>query len=116
MSGTGKQILRVWDLRGKTVSKLAEWRPHPQVTRSVAFSPDGKLIATAGDDFVAPVRIWNLSGKEQLKILPTQQTRIEQVSFSPDGQLLATAGIDGTAQLWTLFGLKVAQFASTESL
>jgi WD40 repeat protein len=106
---SGRSILRVWNLRGEAISK--PWRVHPNVTRSVEFSPDGKLIATAGDDYVAPVRLWDLSGKEQLKILPPGQARVEQVSFSPDGQLLATAGIDSTVQLWTLSGLKVAQFA-----
>jgi WD40 repeat protein len=106
---SGRSILRVWNVRGEAISK--PWRAHPVVTRSVEFSPDGKLIATAGDDYVAPVRLWDLSGKEQLKILPAGQARVEQVSFSPNGQLLATAGIDSTVQLWTLSGLKVAQFA-----
>jgi WD40 repeat protein len=108
---SGGYILRVWELRGQELRKLAEWRPNVRVTRSVEFSPNSDQIVTSGDDYVAPVRVWDLSGKEQLKILPSKQDRVEQVSFSPDSQLLATAGIDGTAQLWTLSGLKVAQFA-----
>lgn len=101
--------LVLWDLEGQP---LAEWRTH-NVTRSWIFSPDGQRIATAGDDYVSPVRLWDLSGKELLRIFPhdARNNRIEQASFSPDGQLLATAGIDGTAQLWTLSGLKFAQFA-----
>lgn len=117
--GLGKG-LALWNLEGK---KLAEWRTH-YVTTSLAFSPDTgdrrdrRLLATSGDDYVAPVRLWDLSGKEQLRITPDNlsaqqpsQFRISQVSFSPNGQLLATAGIDGTAQIWTFSGLKVAQFA-----
>jgi WD40 repeat protein len=104
--GAGLVLL---NLEGKT---LAEWRAH-NTTRSLTFSPQGERIATSGDDFIASVRLWDLSGNEMLRFAPSdpKHPRIEQVSFSPDGQLLATAGIDGTAQLWTLSGLKFAQFA-----
>ncbi|MBW4642511.1 MAG: WD40 repeat domain-containing protein [Goleter apudmare HA4340-LM2] len=101
--------IAIWNLQG---NKLAQWRTH-YVTRSLIFSPDGKRIATAVDDYVATVRLWDLSGKELLRISANdnRNARIEQVSFSRNGQLLGTAGLDGTAQLWTLSGLKVAQFA-----
>ncbi|NEQ13579.1 MAG: hypothetical protein F6K44_06725 [Moorea sp. SIO3E2] len=105
-------ILRLWSLSGKKLvpKKPVEWKAHLGPTRSIAFSPNGKLLATAGDDSLAPVKLWDLSGKEQAKIIPSGQARIEQVSFSPDGQLLATAGVDATARLWTLSGQQVAQF------
>ncbi|GAA6618720.1 AAA-like domain-containing protein [Scytonema sp. NUACC26] len=100
--------LTLWNPQGK---KLAQWRTH-FVTRSWAFSPDEKQIATSGDDSVATVRLWDVSGKELQRISPNDNNnlRLEQVSFSPNGKLLATAGLDGTAQLWTLSGLKVDEF------
>jgi WD40 repeat protein len=100
-------ILRTWTVSGRP---LAEWRVPSRVIRSMEFSPDGHLIVTAGDDFIAPVRLWTLLGKEQAHIIPPGQVRIEQATFSRNGQLIATAGIDATARLWTLSGQQVAQY------
>ncbi len=110
--GTTDGILRLWPLSKNQLveKKLVQWKAHSGPTRSIAFSPNGKLLATAGDDNIAPAKLWDLSGKEQAQIIPSGQGRIEQVSFSPDGQLLATAGVDATARLWTLSGQQVAQF------
>ena len=61
----------------------------------MSFSPDGKLLATAGDDGTA--RLWNLSG-QQVAVLKGHRGSVSNVSFSPDGKLLAT-GADGTVRL-----------------
>ncbi|MFB2919963.1 AAA-like domain-containing protein [Aerosakkonema funiforme] len=73
---------------------------------SVSFSPNGKLLATVGEDGTA--RLWNLSGK-QLAKLTGHQGKVRGVSFSPDGQRLITAGEDGTVRLWNLAGKQLAK-------
>ena len=69
--------------------------------RAVAFSPGGKLLASA--DAAGTVRLWNPATGQPVGA-PLQVTNtynsVYGVAFSPDGKLLAIAGGDGTVQLW----------------
>ena len=64
----------------------------------VAFSPDGRLLATASGDKTA--RLWDPATGEHLRTLTGHTGRVRGVAFSPDGRLLATASGDKTARLW----------------
>jgi WD40 repeat protein len=63
----------------------------------VAFSPDGSLLASAGDD--GTVRLWDPRTGRQQASLTGHTGHVCAVAFSPDGSLLASAGDDGTLQL-----------------
>ncbi len=71
---------------------------HAGVVRAVQYSPDGNLLATAGDDGV--VRVWT-NATWQLRHALTKHTGpVQALAFSPDGAWLATGGSDGQAIVW----------------
>ena len=67
---------------------------------AVAFSPDGRMLASAGND--KAVRLWYLATGENVGTLTGHADVVRAVAFSPDGQLLASAGDDKAVRLWYL--------------
>lgn len=66
---------------------------------SVAFSPDGKLLASGGWDDT--VRIWDVQTGKELRKIDAHKAMVGHVRFSPDGKFLASrGGLDGTLRLW----------------
>jgi len=69
---------------------------------SVAFSPDGRMLASGDAD--GAVQLWNITspaGPQPLGQESVEDTDvIDSVAFSPNGQVLASAGYDGAIRLW----------------
>jgi WD40 repeat protein len=94
---------RLWDKQGNLVRQLIVQSYSARQSEgflnfvwSVAFSPDGQLIATGSND---GVRLWNKQG--QIVGKSKRHTGdVTSVAFSPNGQLIATGSKDGIAILW----------------
>ena len=73
---------------------------HEASVNSVAFSPDGKYLATGSDDKTAGV--WEVTTGKQIARM-SHKSPVCSVAFSPDGKYVATASEDKTARFWLVW-------------
>src|SRR5262249_57157919 len=96
-AGSQDKTVRVWEAAtGRPLQRLAD---HGDCLVSVAFSPDGKLLASSSyHDY--PVRLWDLGRGAVVHRLQEQTGTAYEVRFSPDGRLLAAAGPGPAVRVW----------------
>jgi hypothetical protein len=75
-------------------------RGHSDRAWSVAYSPDGKCLATASGDKTA--KVWDAESGKELQTLRGHTDAVRSVAYSPDGTRLATPSYDGTTQVYAI--------------
>jgi len=93
-------IVLLDSVRGQQV-ELTVRTGHVDSVRSLAFSHDGRYLATVGDD--KTVRIWDVRGGQELRAFGGHRTPITAVAFSPDDRLLATVShTESLVKVWEI--------------
>jgi WD40 repeat protein len=109
-SGDTEGIVHIWNAGAPSAENpfeeqvtLVTYRGHARFVRSIAWSPDGKYIASGGDYGDNTVQVWEASSGNHI-YTHSSQYRIFAVVWSPDGRYISSGSFDGTVQVWSWNG------------
>ena len=99
-------IIHLWNLADE--KELDQLRGHRGHLTGLAYSPDGKLLASGDDGEECGIRLWNAATRKEVRFLPAHRDKgpnsnrkgVTSLAFSPDGKFLASTGGDETLRFW----------------
>ena len=94
IGSTAKEV-QLWDLENG--EKVHELKGHVAGIRGFAFTPDGRTLATCGDQ---RLKLWNVETGSELIVLARSVVEIGSPMFSPDGRTLVAHAADGYLRVW----------------
>ena len=122
-SASVDNTIKLWDAVSGTLRETLaglgnSWPPelgtNGDWVTSLAFSPDGKLLAWSSIDMM--VRLWDVASRTLRESLAGHGNSVNSVSFSPDGKLLASGSGDKTIKLWDAATGKLTQTLTAHGL
>jgi WD40 repeat protein len=103
-AGNNEGFVCVWE--ACTGQELYNFQAHKYLVESLAFSPDGLVLASGGresgmgEDEKGNVRLWNAATGKRLEEFTGHRHWVNSVAFTPDGNALVSGGFDHQVLLW----------------
>jgi WD40 repeat protein len=111
-----QEDLRGWEwhhLWRKYHGEQSQLHGHRGAVTAVAFSPDGKLLASGSAD--QTIKLWDTATGKEVFTLKGHRDRVTGVTFSPDGKRLLSASADKTAKIWDVTTKELLSQASHQT-
>ena len=93
-------MVQIWQVPTRSIERVIDVRERP--VRSLAFSPDGRLLA--GGTLYGSVMLWDVETGQERSELKADQRGVRLLAFAPDGRTLATGTLDEPILLWDVPG------------
>ena len=101
---------QVWELT--TGQVLTTLKHGGEYVNAVAFAPDGKYLATGGNDPAGFIQIWEIATGQRVRFIPGHDDEVLSLAYSKDGTHLLSSSYDKTARLWDVStGQEIRKFA-----
>jgi WD40 repeat protein len=91
-------VITIWDMT--TLRRIHTLNAHDEGINSIAFSPDGRFLASGSDD--DKVKVWEVHSWEEVQTFSEHSNDVKAVAFSPDGKWLASGDRRSAINLWNV--------------